>query len=132
MPGVIAWLLYRKLLHLVAVLNLVYKDLGRLKTGYEVLVDDQRRIARNIAGYFLFPLLVNEATKAPDVDVVSVRHRRLYNAEESFNGCRYIRFVHSGLFSDFVNNVCFRHSVLFLGRYFFREGKFKICPQNLK
>jgi hypothetical protein len=84
-----------------------------------MLVNNQGGISRNITGDLLFSLFIDEAAKSADVDVVSAGHRTFYYAEESFNRRGYICFVYSGFFRDFVNDVCFGHSVIFLVEKFF-------------
>ena len=65
-------LLYFELLHLLAILDLIYKDLGRFEAGNKVFVNNQSRIPRNIASDFLFSLLVNKAAETTDVNVVTI------------------------------------------------------------
>ena len=123
-------LLLFQLLYLVAVLDLVYKDLGRFEAGHKVLVDHQSGIAGNVAGYLFLALFVDKAAKTTNVDVVAIGHGGFHNAEECLHRCGNVGFIYPSLFSDFIDDVCFGHSVIFLSRKFFREGKFKGCPQN--
>ena len=102
-------LLFGKLLYLVAVLDLVNEDLSRLEAGDVVLIDHDGSIARDISGDFLLSFLVDEASKATDVDILSARHRRFNNTEECFHGCRNIGLVNSGFFSDLGDYVCLGH-----------------------
>ena len=78
-----------------------------------MFIDNQGRVARDISGYLFLSLLINKASKTPDVDVIAIRHGGFHNAEEGFHRCSNISFVNSGLFSDFVNDVCFRHNFKF-------------------
>jgi hypothetical protein len=63
--------LLSELLHLVAVLDLVDKDLRRLEAGDEMFVDNNGSVARDVAGDLLLPLFVDETAKAADVDVLA-------------------------------------------------------------
>jgi hypothetical protein len=102
-------LLFGKLLYLVAVLDLVDEDLGRLDAGDVMLIDHDGSVAGDISGDFLLSFLVDEASKATDVDILSARHRRFNNTEECLHGCGNIGLVNSGLFSDLGNYVCLGH-----------------------
>ena len=73
------------LFHLLAVFNLIYKDLGRLKTGDEVFIDHQSSVPGDVPGNFLFAFLVDETTEAADINVVAVCHGILHDAEKSFH-----------------------------------------------
>ena len=59
------------MLHLVAVLDLVDEDLGGFEAGDVVFVDDDGGITGNIPGNLLFSLLVDEATEATNVNVLT-------------------------------------------------------------
>ena len=63
--------LLRELLHLVAVLDLIDKDLRRLEAGNVMLVDNDGSVAGNVAGDLLLPLFVDETAKAADVDILA-------------------------------------------------------------
>ena len=78
-------LFFRQLLYLIAVLNLVNKDLGRLKAGDIVLINHNSRVTGDIASNFFLSLLVDKASKSTDVDVLSTGHGSFYNTEESFH-----------------------------------------------
>ena len=123
---------YFQLLYLFAILDLVNKDLGRLKARYEMLINDQCGVPRNVSRNFLFAFLVDKASETTDVDIVPVGHGTLDYAKECLNGSRYISFVNPSLFCDFVNNVCFGHCIIFLVELIenLREGKFKCRLQN--
>ena len=97
------------MLNLVAVLDLIDEDLRRFETRYEMFVDNDGSIARNVTCNLLLPLLVDETAKAPDVDILAARHVLFHNGKECFHGCRYIRFVDAGLFCNLVNYICLRH-----------------------
>ena len=114
------------LFHLLAVLDLVYEDLGRLKAGNKMFVNHQSGIARDIAGDFLFAFLIDETAKAPDINIVAVCHGILHHTEKSLHRCSYISLVHPGLFGDFVYYICFSHFVFFFGPEFFQEAKFSL------
>ncbi len=65
---------FSKLFYLIAVLDLIDKDLGRLKAGNIVLVDNNGCVAGDIASDFLLSLLVDKATKSADVDILAAGH----------------------------------------------------------
>ena len=78
-----------------------------------MLIDHQSRISGDIPGDLLFPLLVDKAPKASDVNIVAIRHGVLHYAEKCFDrGCN-ISFIHSGLFRYFVDYICFGHGAIF-------------------
>ena len=60
------------LLYFLTVFDLVYKDLGRLKAWNVVFVNYQRCVPGNVARNFPFALLVDEAAKSPDIDVIAI------------------------------------------------------------
>ena len=39
-----------------------------------MLFNNNGRVTRYIAGYFLFPLFINEAAKAADIDILPAGH----------------------------------------------------------
>jgi hypothetical protein len=65
-------LFFGKLLHFFTVLDLVDKDLCRLKAGDIVLIDNQGRITGNIPCYLLFPFFVNKAAETTDINVTAI------------------------------------------------------------
>jgi hypothetical protein len=105
-----------QLLYFLAVLNLVNENFGRLEAWNKVLVYYQGSIAGNIPGDLLLPLFVDKAAESADVNVISAGHGRFHNAKECFYGCGHISLVNSGLLSDFVDDICFGHCVIFLGQ----------------
>jgi hypothetical protein len=104
-----AGLLLGELLHLFAVLDLVYKDLGRLEAGDVVLINDDGRIAGNVAGNFFLALLVYKAPETTYINIMSTRHGILNDGKEGLDGCGNIGLVDSCLVRNLVDNVCFRH-----------------------
>ena len=98
---------------LLAVLDLVDENLCRLKARNEVLLNDKRSVSRNVSRYFTLALLIDETTKATDINVVAVRHGILHYIEKSFYRRGYVSFVHPGLLRDFVYYICFSHFVYF-------------------
>lgn len=107
------YLLFFQLLYLVAILDLINEYFSRFKTGHVMFIYYQGGVARDVSGNFFLSLLIDKATKTPNVDVIAIRHGGFHNAEEGFHRCSHISFVNSGLFSDFVNDVCFRHNFKF-------------------
>ena len=61
-----------QLLYLVAILDLVYKNLSRLKAWDKVLVNYKGRVSGNIPGNFFLAFLINEATKPANVNVIAI------------------------------------------------------------
>jgi hypothetical protein len=114
---IITGLFFFQLLYLVAVFDFVHENLGRFKAWNKVLINNQGGVARNVSGNLFLSFLVDETPKTTNVNVVSIRHRALYDAKECLNRCCYIRFVNSCLFCDFINNVCFGHCVIFLVQF---------------
>ena len=99
--------------YLLAVLDLVNEDLRRLEAWNEVFFDHKSCIPRDVSGDLTLPFLIDKTAKAPDINVVAVRHRILHYTEKSFYGCGHISFVYPGLFRDFVYYICFSHFVYF-------------------
>lgn len=97
--------------HLITVLDLVDEDLGGLETGYIVFVDNDRCVAGDVACDLLLPLLIDEAAKAPDVDILAARHILFHDRKECFDRRRHVSFVDSSLFCYLVNYICLRHGV---------------------
>ena len=102
-------LFFRQLFYLIAVLDLIDEDLGRLEAGDIVLIDHDGGVTRDIPGDFLLSFLVDEASKSADIDILAAGHRRFYNAEECLNRSRNIGLVNSSFFSDLSDNVCLGH-----------------------
>jgi len=96
--------------NLLAVLNLADEGFRRLEAWNKVLVDDDRRVFRDVASDFLCPFLVYEASKAAHVDVAALGHRILHNFEEGFYGSRNICFFNAGLVGNFGDYFCFSHA----------------------
>ena len=105
-------LLFCQLLHLVAIFDFAYKNLGRLKAGNIVLVNYDGCIARNVPRDFLLPLLINETAKSTNVDILAGRHVLFNYREECFHSRGYISLIYSGLFCDLIDDICFRHDYL--------------------
>lgn len=123
---------YFQLLYLFAILDLINKDLCRLKARYEMFINDQRGVARDVSRNFLFSFFVDKTSETTDINIVPVGHGTFNYAKECLNGSRYVSFVNSSLFCDFVDNVCFGHCIIFLVELIenLREGKFKCRLQN--
>lgn len=64
-------LFFSKLLYLVAVLDLVDENFCRLKAWYEMLIDHDGSVARNIACNFLLSFFIDEASKATNIYIMS-------------------------------------------------------------
>ena len=112
-------LFFSQLLYLVAVLYLIDEDFCRLKTWYKMLINYNGGIAGNIASNFLLSFLIDEASKATNIDIMSARHGIFYNGKEGFDRCGNVRFIDAGFLCNLIYNVCFRHGAgcycLFLG-----------------
>ena len=102
-------LLFRKLFYFVAVLNLVDEDLCGLETWNEMFINDDGRVARNIARYFLLPLFIDKTSEAPNINIMPCGHGVFYNGKECFHGGGDISLVDACLLRNLINNVCFRH-----------------------
>ena len=63
-----------QLFYLVAILNLIYEDLSGLETWNKVFVNNQCGVSGDVTGNFLFALLVDKTSEAPNVNIVSIRH----------------------------------------------------------
>jgi hypothetical protein len=74
-----------------------------------VLVNDERRILRNVAGYFAGTLLIYERAEATHVNVVALSHRVLHYFEEGFYGRQHIGFFDAGFLRNFGNYLSFGH-----------------------
>ena len=125
-------LLFGKLLYFIAILDLIDKDLGRLETGDIVLIDHDSRVTGDIPGDLFLSFLVDEASKAADIDILDTGHRRFYNAEECLYRGRNIGLVNSSFFSDLSDNVCLGHGVLFRGSPNFRRANLNAECSNAK
>jgi len=55
-------------------LNFFDKHFGRLEARYEVLLDNNRGIFRNVPSYFLGSLFVYKAAKPPNVYIFPISH----------------------------------------------------------
>lgn len=121
-------LLLGKLLHLLAVLDLAYEDLGRLEAGDIVLINDDGRIAGDVAGNFFLALFVHKAPEATHINIVPTRHGILNDGKEGLNGCGNVGLVDSSLVRDLVDNVCFRHDSWVFD--LFRDDKINLPRQN--
>jgi hypothetical protein len=66
------YLLFFQLFDLIAVLDLVHENFGRLKTGDIMFIDYQGRVPGNVSGNLFLSLLVNKAAKSTDVDVIAI------------------------------------------------------------
>jgi hypothetical protein len=102
-------LFFCSLFNLLAVLDLVYEDLGWLKARDKMLLNHKSSVSGNIPGDLTFAFLVDEAAKPTDINVVTVRHGVLYNTKKSLHRCSHVSFIHSGLLRDLVYYICFSH-----------------------
>ena len=106
-------LFFRSLFHLLTVLNLVDKDLGGFKTRNKMFFDHQSSIPGNVPGNLAFPFLVDKASETTYIDIIAIGHRILHNAKKRLHRCSHVSLIHSGLFCDFVDYICFSHFVYF-------------------
>ncbi len=107
-------LFFRGLFYLLAVLNLVDEDLRGFETWDEMLIDYKCSITRDISCYFPLAFLVDKTSKAPYINVITVCHGILDHTKKCFHRCGNVCLVHSGLFCDFVDYICFSHCAYFL------------------
>ena len=77
-----------------------------------MLVDYHRGILRNVPGYFLGSLLINETTEPSHVNILSLGQRVFYHRKKGLKGVRYLGLIDSGLIGDLRNYICFRHDFL--------------------
>ena len=104
-------LLLGQLFYFFAAFDLVHKNFSRLKTWDKVLFNYKGRVSGNIPRNFFLAFLIDKTTKPANVNVIAIRHRTFHHAEKCFNRGGNVCFVYTGFFSDFVNDVCFRHSL---------------------
>ena len=102
------------LLYFFAILDLIHKNLGRLKARNIMFINNQCSISGNVPRDLFLSLFVNKTSKAPDVEVIATGHGVFHYAKEGFHRCGNISFVNTCLFCDFVYNVGFRHCTIFL------------------
>jgi hypothetical protein len=103
------YLFFRHLFYLVAVLDLVHKNLGWLETGYVVLVNNNGRIARDVAGDFFLSLFIDKAAEPSHIDIVTSGHIALYYIKECFYRGRNICFIDTCFVCNLVDDVGFSH-----------------------
>ncbi len=60
-----------ELLYLVAVLDLVDENFGGFEAWDEMLIDNDSRVARNVAGNFFLALFINKAAEATNINIMS-------------------------------------------------------------
>ena len=106
-------LFFGSLFDLLAVLNLVNKDLRRFETRYKMFLYHKGSVTRNVPCYLPLALFIDKTSETPYIYVVAVSHGIFYHAKERFNRRRHVSLVHPGLFSDFVDYICFSHFVYF-------------------
>ncbi len=85
------------------------KRFARLKARNEMLVNNERGILGDVAGYFAGALLVYKRAEATHVNVVALSHRVLHYFEEGFYGCQHIGFFDAGFLRNFGNYLSFGH-----------------------
>ena len=96
-------------MNFLASLDFGYESLARLKARDVVLVDDERRVFRNVAGYFAGALLVYERAEAAHVNVVALSHRVLHYFKEGFDSRQHVGFLDAGFLRNFGNYLSFGH-----------------------
>lgn len=102
-------LFFCKLLYLVAILDLVDKNLSRLKAGDVMLVNHDGCVARYVAGDFFLSLFVDEAAEAAHIYIVTSSHVSLYYIKECFHRGRNIGFVDTCFVCNLIDDVSFSH-----------------------
>jgi hypothetical protein len=90
-----------------------------------MFIDNDGRIAGNIAGDFFLSFLIDKAYKNPDINVLATGHRGFNDAKKCFYRSGNIGFVNASFVSDLVNNVCFGHGDFVLREIKIQGGKFK-------
>ena len=74
-----------------------------------MLVDDERRIFRDVTGYFASTLLVYERAETTYINIMALSHRVLHYFEEGFYGRQHIGFLDAGFLRNFGNYLSFGH-----------------------
>lgn len=74
-----------------------------------MFLDNDSSIFRDVPGNFFCPLLINKASKPPDIHIVSLGKRVFNNAEKSLHRYRNVRFINARLLSNPADYVCFSH-----------------------
>lgn len=74
-----------------------------------MFVDYDGSIAGNITGDLLLALLVDEASKTANINIVSAGHGILNNRKEGLHRSSNICLVNAGLFCNLIDYICFRH-----------------------
>ena len=97
--------------NLLTVLDLVDKNLGRLEAWNEMLLNHEGSVSGNISRNIALAFLVDEAAKATDINVVTIRHGVLHNTKKSLHRCSHVSLIHAGLLRDLVYYICFSHFV---------------------
>ena len=103
----------------VACFHLLNEDFSRLEAGDKMLVDYHGRIFGNVTGHFLCTLLVDEAAKPANVNILTFGQRILDHREERLQGMRYICFFDPGFIGNLSDYVCFRHDLLNFSDYLY-------------
>jgi len=93
----------------LASLNFGNEGLARLEARDVVLVDDERRVFRDVTGYFASTLFIYERAEAAHVNVIAFGHRILYYFKEGFNGRQDVGFLDAGFLRNFGNYLSFGH-----------------------
>ena len=95
--------------YLLAAFDFGNESFAGLEARDVVLVDDERRVFRDVASYFAGALLVYERAEATHVNVVALSHRVLHYFEEGFYGRQHIGFFDAGFLRNFGNYLSFGH-----------------------
>ena len=93
----------------LAAFNFGNERLAGFKARNVVLIDDERRVLRDVTGNFASPLLIYERAEAAHVNVVAFGHRILHYFEEGFNGRQNIGFLNASFLRNFGNYLSFGH-----------------------
>jgi hypothetical protein len=99
------WLLVCILLNLFAAFNFVHKNLSGFEAGNVVLVNNNGRVARNIARYLFLTFFIDKTSKSTNVNIVPVTHVAFHNSKKCLNRGGYIALVNSGLVCYLVDDV---------------------------
>ena len=74
-----------------------------------MLGDGDRRILRDVAGYFLGTFLHDEASEAAKIHIILLGERRLDTLHESLDDSLHLHFLHAGALSDFAYDISLCH-----------------------
>lgn len=70
-------------------------------------------VLRNISGCLFSTLLHDKASESAEIYILFLLQGTLHFGHETFNNSQNSLFVYSSLVGDFLNDLCFCHSLIF-------------------